>query len=337
MENQETITEAAVLGAGSWGTGLCVALADRGLRAWAFGNEPEVCDDINKRHRNSKYLPGIELPDRIRGTMSLGDVKNKALILLVLPSQVARIVLEELQEAGIPRDTTLLCCTKGLDPGTGLLMHELVEEFFPENPIAVLSGPSHAEEVARRLATLVVIGAEDQAVAHRVQDIFTLPWFRTYTSGDVIGIEVGGVVKNVFAIAAGAIDGLKLGDNTKAALVTRGLAEMTRLGVAMGGREETFRGLSGMGDLIVTCYSHHSRNNRIGRMLGEGKTLQEAVESLNQVAEGVPNAKNAYELARKLGIRTPIIDQAYEVLFEDKPTGIAMRELLERNPRPETD
>jgi glycerol-3-phosphate dehydrogenase (NAD(P)+) len=170
-----------------------------------------------------------------------------------------------------------------------------------------------------------------------VQDVFTLPWFRTYTSTDVVGIELGGVVKNVFAIAAGAIDGLGLGDNAKAAMVTRGLAEMTRLGVAMGAKEETFRGLSGIGDLIVTCYSQHSRNNRVGRMLGSGMSLGEAIASMSQVAEGVPNAKNAHELARKLGVRTPLIDQAYEVLYRGKSPAAALRELLERDARPEAD
>ena len=331
------IKDAAVLGAGSWGTGLSIALADRGLEVWAYGNEEDVAKDINANHQNSKYLPDIDLPKNIHGTTDLDVVKNRPLILMVVPSQVARIVLQDLKEAGIPKDTLLVSCTKGIDPTKGVLMHELVEEFFPENPIAVLSGPSHAEEVARRLATLAVIGAEEPKVAESVQDIFTLPWFRTYTNPDVVGIEVGGVVKNVFAIAAGAVDGLGLGDNTKAALVTRGLTEMTRLGVALGGKKETFRGLSGMGDLIVTCYSKHSRNNQVGRLLGEGKTLQEAIDSMNQVAEGVPNAKNAFALSQKLGVRTPIIEQAYAVLFEDKPIGVAMKDLMERDRRAEFD
>jgi len=216
-------------------------------------------------------------------------------------------------------------------------MHELIEELSPDNPTAVLSGPSHAEEVAKRMATLATIGSKDPEVSATVQEVFTLPWFRTYTSDDVVGIEVGGVVKNVFAIAAGAIDGLGLGDNAKAAMVTRGLAEMTRLGTALGGKESTFRGLSGVGDHIVTCYSEHSRNNRVGQMLGRGKTLEETIAAMNQVAEGVPNAKNAYELARKLNVRTPLIDQAYAVLHENKPTGEALRELLERDPRSEMD
>lgn len=329
------ITKAAVLGAGSWGTALALALADRGLNVTLFGNEECVCDDINNHHRNEKYLPELDLPEAVTATLDITEAAAAELILLVVPSQVARLVLRQLAEAGVAKDTIVVSCTKGIDPETGELMHELVEEFLPDNPVAVLSGPSHAEEVARRMATLATVGSGDSAVAKTVQDIFTLPWFRTYTSNDVVGIEVGSVVKNIFAIAAGAADGLGLGDNAKAALVTRGLAEMTRLGVARGGKEETFRGLSGIGDLIVTCYSEHSRNNRVGRLLGSGKTLQEAIDAMNQVAEGVPNAKNAYQMARKLEVRTPIIDQAYAVLFEEKPTGLALKELLERDPRSE--
>ena len=330
-------THAAVLGAGSWGTALSVALADRGLAVSLYGNEPSIRDDINANHRNSRYLPEVDLPPAIHATTDIADVKDAPLILLVVPSQVARIVLSQLHGAGLPASTILVNCTKGIDPGSGKLMHELIEEFFPENPIAVLSGPSHAEEVAKRIATLVTVGATDPDIATLVQEVFTLPWFRTYTSTDVVGIELGGVVKNVFAIAAGCIDGLGLGDNAKAAMVTRALAEMTRLGVALGAKEETFRGLSGIGDLIVTCYSEHSRNNRVGRMLGSGKTLDEAIAAMSQVAEGVPNAKNAHELSRKLGVRTPLIDQAYEVLFHQKPPAKALRELLEREQRPEAD
>lgn len=332
-----TISKAAVLGAGSWGSALALTLADRGLDVILYGNEPTVCDDINGNSRNSKYLPEVELPSGIRATVEISELADRELILLVVPSQVARIVLNQLSEVGISESTVLVSCTKGIDPDTGELMHELLEEFFPSNPIAVLSGPSHAEEVARRMATLATIGSSNTETASLVQEVFTLPWFRTYTSSDVIGIEIGSVVKNIFAIAAGATDGLGLGDNAKAALVTRGLAEMTRLGVARGGKPETFRGLSGIGDLIVTCYSTLSRNNRVGRLLGSGKTLQEAIDAMNQVAEGVPNAKHAYDMARRLNVRTPIIDQAYAVLFEGKPTGLALKELLERDPRSESE
>ena len=331
------IEKAAVLGSGSWGTALSIALAESGREVVIYGNDDTIRDDINLNHANSHYLPEIALPKNIRATTDIAELKDIPVILLVVPSQVARLVIAQLAESGLRSDAIIVSCTKGIDPGTGKLMHELIQEVFPENPIAVLSGPSHAEEVARKMATLATIGSSNPAVAARVQELFALPWFRTYTSTDVIGIELGGVVKNVFAIAAGAIDGLGLGDNAKAAMVTRALAEMTRLGVAMGAREETFRGLSGIGDLIVTCYSVHSRNNRVGRMLGSGKTLDETIAAMNQVAEGVPNAKNAHELARRLGVRTPLIDQAYEVLFQGKPPAQALRELLERDQRSEAD
>jgi glycerol-3-phosphate dehydrogenase (NAD(P)+) len=307
--------QAAVLGAGSWGTGLSIALSDSGRDVILYGNEQSVRDDINQNHRNSKYLPDILLPDSIRCSTDIADLCEMPVILLVVPSQVARIVLSQLATVGLPTDSIIVSCTKGIDPTSGKLMHDLIEEFFPENPVAVLSGPSHAEEVAKRMATLATIGSSNEGVAARVQEIFALPWFRTYTSNDVIGIELGGVVKNVFAIAAGAIDGLGLGDNAKAAMVTRGLAEMTRLGIALGAREETIRGLSGLGDLIVTCYSVHSRNNRVGRMLGAGMSLDEAIAQMNQVAEGVPNAN----------------------LFENKPPADALRELLVRDQRSEAD
>ncbi len=332
------IQEAAVLGSGSWGTALAIALGDRGLKVVEYGNEQDVADDINGNHLNSKYLPDAPLPENISATLDINEIAEKPLILLVVPSQVARIVLKQLHETGkVPKDTILLACTKGIELSTGLRMHELIEEFFPANPVAVLSGPSHAEEVAHRKATAAVIGCTDAAAAKTLQEVFTLPWFRTYTSTDVGGIEIGATVKNIFAIAAGIIDGLGLGDNTKAAMVTRGLAEMSRIGVAMGGQPETFQGLSGIGDLIVTCYSPHSRNNRVGRLLGEGKTLKEAIDSMNQVAEGVPNAESVYHLARKLGVRTPIIDEVYAVLYKDKPTREALAELLNRDPRSEFD
>lgn len=329
------IDQAAVLGAGSWGTALSIAMGERGLDVVLYGHEEASIAAINASRTNAEYLPGCRLPDAVQGTANMADVVNRPLILLVVPSKVARPVLKQLKNAGVRRDAVMLTCTKGLDPETGQLMHDLIGEILPENPVAVLSGPTHAEEVAARLATAAVIGCHEEKTAARIQEVFTLPWFRTYTSDDLIGIEIGGVVKNVFAIAAGIVDGLKLGDNAKAGMVTRGLAEMTRLGEALGAKPETLRGLSGIGDLIVTCYSVHSRNNRVGRLLGQGKTLAEAVAAMNQVAEGVPNARSVYHLSRKLGVRTPLIDQVYAVLYEGKPTHQALRELLNRDPRAE--
>lgn len=331
------ITKAAVLGSGSWGTALAIALGERGLDVALYGNEAEVAEDINRRRANGRYLPGAVIPPSVRATLDIAEAAACPLVLLVVPSRAARPVLEQARDAGLPEDAILLNCTKGMDPGTGQLMHELAAEILPRNPFAVLSGPTHAEEVGFRVASAAVIGAADPGVAKRVQEVFSLPWFRSYTSDDVIGIEIGGVAKNVYAIAAGIVDGLGLGDNAKAGMVTRALAEMTRLGEALGAKAETLRGLSGVGDLIVTCYSAHSRNNRVGRLLGEGKTLDEAVAALQQVAEGVPNTRSVHALARKLQVRTPLVDQVHAVLYENKPTREALKELLMRGPRPETD
>jgi len=327
----------AILGAGSWGTALGIVLAHRGTQVLAYSKRDQVAYDINENHRNDTYLPGVALPEGIRCTTRLEEISNHDAILIAIPSKAARSVLEAVRDTGIPESSILINCTKGMDPASGKLMHELCAEIFPHNPFAVLSGPSHAEEAARGLATVVVAGSTDETVAVRVQDLFTVPWFRVYTSNDVVGIEVGGMVKNIFAVAAGATDGLGLGDNAKAALLTRGLAEMTRIGIALGAKEETFRGLSGVGDLIATCYSKHSRNNRLGRMLGQGMTLEEAIAATNQVAEGVPNAKNVYALSRKLGIRTPLIDQTYAVIHSKKPVMDALRALFHRDPRPEAE
>jgi glycerol-3-phosphate dehydrogenase (NAD(P)+) len=216
-------------------------------------------------------------------------------------------------------------------------MSVILREVFPDNPIAVFSGPNHAEEIAKDLATCAVIGCEDEALAEQLQQLFTAPHFRSYTSDDLAGIELGGAIKNVYAIAAGIALGLGLGDNAIAALVTRALAEMTRLGTRLGGRVETFAGLSGVGDLIVTCYSEHSRNHRVGKQLGEGRTLEEAVESLGMVAEGVPNTLSIHEAARSIGVRTPIIDAVHAILYRGMPAAKALTELLSRDPRPETD
>ncbi len=334
---ESEINSAAVLGSGSWGTALAVVLGERGLKTTVYGIEEEVLEDINQNHANSRYLPDIKLPENVSATSKMADIVEEPLILLVVPSQVARLVIEQLKEAGVSSNTTFLACTKGIESATGLSMTQLLREFFPDNPIAALSGPTHAEEVARRMATATVIGCPDHDTALRLQQVFTLPWFRSYTRRDMEGIELGATVKNVFAIAAGIADGLGLGDNAKAAMVTRGLAEMIRLGTALGGKPSTFQGLSGVGDLIVTCYSRHSRNNSLGRMLGEGLSLQEALDKMTQVAEGLPNTESVYKLAKKTGVRTPLIDQIYAILYENKPASEALTELLSRDPRPEGD
>jgi glycerol-3-phosphate dehydrogenase (NAD(P)+) len=328
---------ATILGSGSWGTALACVLRKRGLDVTIWGRDQMITDEISNRHTNGRYLPSVDLDPAILATSDLESVAKSELILFVVPSKVTRAVAEQLRKCNVPADSCLLACSKGIEGGTGNRMSEILREIFPDNPVAVLSGPNHAEEVARELASAAVIGAEDEKVGLELQQVFTLPWFRTYTSDDVAGIEIGGAVKNVFAIAAGTAEGLGLGDNAKAALVTRGLAEMVRLGRAMGGQAETFQGLSGVGDLMVTCYSSHSRNQRVGVMLGKGKKLEAIIDSMNMIAEGVVNTTTIYECARRLGVETPLIDQAYAVIHEGKSPARALGELLSRDPKPEAE
>ncbi len=327
-----------VLGCGSWGTALASLLALRGMEVVLWGRDPEAAEGINTERRNPKFLPGVELPEGVRATTAEEELRGARAVLFVVPSKAVRAVAEQMREAGvIGGGAILVSCIKGIELESGSRMTEVIGEIFPENRVGVLSGPNHAEEVAKRLPTAAVVGAEDARVALELQEIFTLPWFRSYTSDDVVGIEWAGAVKNVFAIAAGIVDGLGLGDNAKAALVTRGLAEMVRLGTAFGGKPETFQGLSGVGDLIATCYSAHSRNNRVGLALGRGEKLEEIVASMKMVAEGVPNTVSIHASAKRAGARTPLIDQVYAVLNEGKPALEALSELLARDPRPEVE
>ncbi len=325
-----------VLGTGSWGTALAFTAAQKALAVTIWGRNPATAEEINTRHVNSRYLPA-SLPPNLRATTDLSCVNGAEAILFVVPSCSMRSVAESAAAAGISPQSILVSATKGIERNTGLRMTGILHQVFPRNPVAVISGPNHAEEITQQLAAAAVIGSVDRDCAVRLQQFFTLPWFRTYTSDDIIGIEWGGAVKNIFAIASGITEGLGLGDNARAALVTRGLAEMTRLGMAAGGRFETFQGLSGVGDLIVTCYSRHSRNNRVGRGLGQGQTLQEVTKSMNMIAEGVPNTDSIHMAARKYGVRTPIIDQIFAILYENKPCAAALAELLSRDPRPESE
>lgn len=326
---------AAVLGAGSWGTALAMILAEHFNKVTLIGRSEEQCAEINGLHTNSNYLPRVTLPSNIVGSMDYADTADASLVLFVLPTSATRKAAKELAETGISSTVPIVSCSKGIERGTGIRMSEIIAELLPNNPIAVHSGPTHAEEVSAHLASCAVVGSKDLVLAAALQQIFTTKYFRTYTSDDVAGIELGGALKNVFAIAAGIISGIGLGDNAIAAMVTRGLAEMTRLGIALGGRPETFTGLSGVGDLMVTCYSPHSRNNRVGKALGSGETLEEVTERLGMVAEGVPNTLSIYEAARKHDIDTPIIDAVYQILYQDKPAEEALVELLTRDLKPE--
>ncbi|MEM1084100.1 MAG: NAD(P)H-dependent glycerol-3-phosphate dehydrogenase [Verrucomicrobiota bacterium] len=328
---------AAILGTGSFGTALARLIGTRLPEVVMIGRDPATVDSINLDHRNPRYLSDIELPETVRAEIGLNAATLHPLILFCVPTSATREAARELAAAGIPEESVLLSCAKGIERGTGDRMSEILKEEFPNNPIAVLSGPNHAEEIARNLATCAVIGCGNEKLACSIQELFTAPHFRSYTSDDLAGIELGGAIKNVYAIAAGIAAGLNLGDNAISALVTRALAEMTRLGVRLGGRIETFAGLSGVGDLIATCFSVHSRNHRVGLALGQGKSLDEAVSSLGMVAEGVPNTLSIHEAAREAGVRTPIIDAVHAILYEDMPAAWALSELLNRDPRPESE
>jgi len=325
----------AIVGSGSFGTAMARLLQSKLAKIHLIGREQAVVDSINRDHRNPHYLSDIELAANVTAGTGMDVALDADLVIFAVPTSATRDAAQSLAATGLSDNVPLLSCAKGIELESGERMSEILREIFPENPVAVLSGPNHAEEIARGMATCAVIGSADASLACRLQELFTLPHFRSYTSDDVAGLEFGGAIKNIYAIAAGMAHGLGLGDNAVAALVTRALAEMTRLGTALGARPETFAGLSGVGDLIVTCFSEHSRNHRVGLAIGRGDTLEAAVASLGMVAEGVPNTRSIYQLARRNGARTPIIDAVYRILYDCQPASEAMRELLSRDPRPE--
>ena len=290
---------------------------------------------MQKTRENCDCLPGLALPRSVQLTSDLEDCVGANLLVVVTPSTAFREITLRLRKAVGDAGAMLLSCTKGIEHGTGKRMSEILRDIFPDNKVAVLSGPNLAAEVARDLPTATVIACEDADCAGILQRTLGSPRFRIYTSSDVISIELGGALKNVFAIAAGISDGLGLGNNSKAALVTRSLAELVRLGQAMGGNANAFYGLSGAGDLILTCYSERSRNHTVGKRLGRGDSLDAIIASEKMVAEGIPTARSAWECARRLNVATPIIDQVYAVLYEQKRPTVALEELLKREPKPE--
>jgi glycerol-3-phosphate dehydrogenase (NAD(P)+) len=324
-----------IVGAGSWGTALAVLLHENRLPITIWGHNAEHIAQVAATQENTAYLPGIPLPELLRFTAELDDLAGCDLVLFVTPSKAVREVAARLSTTALGPDAVLLSCTKGVERGSGLRMSEIIGESFPQNLVAVLSGPGHAEEVARKMPTASVLGCRDTAALARLQPAFTTPFFRSYTSEDVPGIELGGALKNIFAIAAGVCDGLGLGDNSKAALVTRSLAELIRLGVSLGGQRDTFQGLSGIGDLMVTCFSRHSRNHAVGERLGRGERLADIVSSMNMVAEGVPTTYSAYECARRLGVETPIIDQMRALLDGQLSAREVATNLITREPKAE--
>lgn len=324
-----------VLGAGSWGTALSVVLANNGHQVTLWSHRQEEAVRIQEEREQSLKLPGVKLPDRITVTADLEKaiVGNDAIILAV-PSTAVRTTARKIREY-VAEGQRIVCVAKGIEDETFLTLTEIIEEEIKGVKACVLSGPSHAEEVGRKMPTTVVAGAKQKEDALYIQDLFMNEYFRVYTSPDVVGIEMGGALKNVIALAAGIADGLGYGDNSKAALITRGISELTRLGTALGGKSETFSGLTGVGDLIVTCTSVHSRNHRAGELIGKGYTAKEAMDEVKMVVEGVNSAKAALKLARKKGVNVPIIEKINAVLFEDKKAKDAVTELLMRDRRKE--
>ncbi|HHY73156.1 MAG TPA: NAD(P)H-dependent glycerol-3-phosphate dehydrogenase [Bacillus bacterium] len=323
----------AVIGAGSWGTALAMVLADNGHKVRFWGHRKEQMEEINTRHTNEKYLPGIELPTSIVGYFNLEEaLQNNEILILAVPTKAIREVLKKI----VPflKNKTLIChVSKGIEPETLKRISEMITEEVPSHlleDVVVLSGPSHAEEVSRRQPTTVTASSTNIQAAERIQDLFINTNFRVYTNPDIIGVEIGGALKNIIALGAGISDGLGYGDNAKAALITRGLAEIARLGTKLGANPLTFAGLTGIGDLIVTCTSVHSRNWRAGNLLGKGHKLDEVLENMGMVVEGVRTTKAAYQLAKRENIEMPITTAIYNILFNHCPPKDAVEGLMGR-------
>ncbi len=320
-----------MIGAGSWGTALSWLLANNGHSVVVWSALADEISMLRDYRENRSKLPGVILPDSVSFTTELKEaMEGTDLLVLAVPSPFTRSTAKQMKDL-VAEGQIIVNVAKGIEEGTLMTLSQIIEQEVPQADVAVLSGPSHAEEVGKGLPTTIVAGAKTKSTAEYVQNLFMSPVFRVYTSPDVLGIELGAALKNVVALAAGIADGLGYGDNTKAALITRGITEIARLGTAMGGRFETFCGLSGIGDLIVTCASMHSRNRRAGILIGKGYTMEEAMKEVKMVVEGVYSAKAAMGLAEKYGIQLPIIEQVNEVLFNGKPAADAVRDLMLRD------
>ena len=325
------MAKAGVIGSGSWGTALARVLSKNGHEVTLWSRREEESRMLREERENKSKLPGVKLPDDILCTTDLErTVEGKDILVLATASPSIRSMTKKMAPY-VAAGQLIVDVSKGIEESTLMILTDVIAQEIPQCRAAVLSGPSHAEEVGRDIPTTVVAGAKDRETAEYIQNLFMNKVFRVYTSPDMLGIELGGALKNDIALAAGAADGLGCGDNTKAALITRGIAEMSRLGVAMGGHIETFNGLTGIGDLIVTCASMHSRNRRAGILIGQGKTMQEAMDEVKMVVEGVNSAKAAKTLAEKYGIDMPIVQEVNQVLFEDKPAREALADLMLRD------
>lgn len=329
------MAKVSVLGAGSWGIALANVLASNGHDVTVWSALKDEIEMLNENREHLTKLPGVKLPETMIFTDSLEEaMKEKVLLVMAVPSSFVRKTASQMKEF-YSSGQVIVNVAKGIEEATLMTMSEVISDEIKDAKIAVLSGPSHAEEVGRAIPTTIVAGAAKKETAEFVQNIFMNDVFRVYTSPDVTGIEVGAALKNVVALAAGIADGLGYGDNTKAALITRGMAEITRLGVAMGGDAETFYGLSGIGDLIVTCASMHSRNRRAGILIGQGKTMDEAMAEVKMVVEGVFSAKAAMKLARKYNVSMPIVESVNAVLFENEPATTRVKDLMLRDKKSE--
>ncbi len=329
--------EIAVIGAGSWGTALSLLLAEKGIKVDLWVHGEETYKNLIKSRENTFYLPGVKLPFNVCPSLSLEKVaRGKDVILMVIPSHVFRRVLVQLRPF-LKKDSLIISATKGIENYSLLTMSGVVKEVLTglSFKYAVLSGPSFAKEVAARLPTAVTIASYDEEAATLAQEIFSSPYFRVYTHADVLGVELGGALKNVIAIASGISDGLGLGCNARAALITRGLAEMARLGQKMGAQLQTFAGLSGLGDLVLTCTSTLSRNYMVGKRLGQGEGLEGILNSMKMVAEGVKTAQSAYKLATIQNVEMPIVKEVYKILYKNEPPSEGLKRLLSRTPKPE--
>lgn len=334
-QRRSKMAKVGVIGAGSWGIALAKVLYTNGnsVAVWSIV-ENEIAMLKEKREHVEK-LPGIKLPEDMEFTTDLKEaIEGKEYLILAVPSVFTRSTAKSMAPY-VTEGQVIVCVAKGIEEGTLKTISEVVEEEIPQTKVAVMCGPSHAEEVGRELPTTVVAGAKKREIAEGIQDIFMNEVFRVYTSPDVLGMELGGSLKNVIALAAGMVDGLGYGDNTKAALITRGISEMSRLAIKMGAKVETLNGLTGIGDLIVTCQSKHSRNRKAGMLIGQGYTMQQAMDEVKMVVEGVYSAKAAITLARKYEVDMPIIEEVNKVLFENKPAIEGVNELMMRDKKSE--
>lgn len=330
------MAKVSVVGAGSWGTALALLLHKNGHEVILWSVIKEEVEMLRTKREHESKLPGVRIPDEVVVTDDLGmTLTDRDLVVLAVPSPFTRSTARSMKEL-VQDGQIIVNVAKGIEENTLMTLSDIIEEEIPQANVAVLSGPSHAEEVGRGLPTTCVVGARTKETAEYIQGLFMCPVFRVYTSPDILGIELGGSLKNVIALAAGIADGLGCGDNTKAALITRGIAEIKRLGIAMGAHAETLTGLSGIGDLIVTCASQHSRNRKAGYLMGQGYTMQEAMDEVKMVVEGVYSAKAALTLSEKYRIDMPIVKEVNKVLFEGKKPADALSELMMRVKKDET-